>query len=593
MKSNVLKGGEFLIREINADDVFIPEEFDEEQNMMFQTAHEFTDKSVFPVMDKLDKHDRELLKKLMKEAGEIGLLGVSIPEEYDGFGQSFLTSMRVVEAMGKGFSFSVAFSAHTGISTLPILYFGNEEQKKKYIPKLATGEHTGAYCLTEPDAGSDANSGKARAVLSADGKQYTLNGVKMWITNGGIADILTVFARIGDDKNLSAFIVERNLEGVEVASDEEKMGIQGSSTTQIFLSDVKVPAENLLGERNNGFKIALYILNFGRIKLAGATVGACKNVINESVRYANERKQFGQYISSFPAMKYKLAEQVIRTFANESATYRITSDIENATQALKDSGMEKNKAIVEGIRQFGIEASISKVFGSEMLDYVVDEGVQIYGGMGYSQETQVEKAYRDARINRIFEGTNEINRLVIIGELLKRGMKGEIDLLAPAKKVAKELMEIPDFDSASQEYFEEKRSIISNFKKSVLMAAGAAMKKYQAALMQEQELLFNFSNMIIQLYAAESVLLRVEKLSKMYDENKIGLYKDMLDVFVYDAAFKINKEGVDAVNTFAEGDEKMAMLMGMKRFTKVAGVNVVAARRRIADKLIEDNKYNF
>ncbi|KAA3614946.1 MAG: acyl-CoA dehydrogenase [Calditrichaeota bacterium] len=588
---DILKGGEFLIKEINADDIFIPEEFDEEQNMMFQTAHEFTDKSVFPVIDQLDKHDRELLDKLMKEAGEIGLLGVSVPEEYDGFGQSFLTSMRVVEAIGKGFAFSVAFSAHTGISTLPILYFGNEEQKKKYIPKLASGEHIGAYCLTEPDAGSDANSGTTKAVLSDDGKHYILNGVKMWITNGGIANILTVFAKIDDDKNLSAFIVERNSEGVEIAPDEEKMGIQGSSTTQIFLEDVKVPVENLLGERGNGFKIALYILNFGRIKLAGATIGACKNVINESVRYSNERKQFGQYISSFPAMKYKMAEQVIRTFANESLTYRISNDIENATQALQDSGMEKDKAIVEGIRQFGIEASISKVFGSEMLDYVVDEGVQIYGGMGYSQETQVEKAYRDSRINRIFEGTNEINRTVIIGEILKRGMKGEIDLLTPAKEVAKEIME--PSEEQDLDYFSTKKQIVSNFKKTVLLIAGAAMKKYQVALMQEQELLFNFSNIIMQLYTAESVMLRVQKLSKMYDENKLSLYKDILDVWVYDASFRIYKEGIDAINSFAEGDENKGLMMGLKRFTKVAGLNVVAARRRIADKLIEDNKYNF
>ncbi len=588
---DILKGGEFLIKEINAEDIFIPEEFGEEQNMMFQTAHDFTDKSVFPVIDQLDKHDRELLDKLLKEAGEIGLMGVSIPEEYDGFGQSFLTSMRVVEAIGKGFAFSVAFSAHTGISTLPILYFGNEEQKKKYIPKLGSGEYIGAYCLTEPDAGSDANSGTTKAVLNDDGT-YTLNGVKMWITNGGIADVLTVFAKIGDDKNLSAFIVDRSSEGVEVAPDEEKMGIQGSSTTQIFFTDVKVPAENLLGERGNGFKIALYILNFGRIKLAGATVGACKNIINETVRYANERKQFGQYISSFPALKYKMAEQVIRTFANESLTYRISNDIENATKALKDSGMDKDKAIVEGIRQFGIEASISKVFGSEMLDYVADEGVQIYGGMGYSQETQVEKAYRDSRINRIFEGTNEINRMVIIGEILKRGMKGEIDLLNPAKQVTKELMEKPE-DTSNLDYFALNKKIVSNFKKSVLLVAGAAMKKYETALMKEQELLFNFANIIMQLYAAESVLLRVEKLSKMYDENKIGLYKDMLDVFVYDAAFKIYKEGIDAINSFSEGEEHKGLMMGMKRFTKVAGINVVAARRRIADKLIEDNKYNF
>ena len=592
MSTNI-KGGEFLVKETLSEDVFIPEEFNEEQQMMAQTCRDFVDTQVIPVVDQLDKHDRELLTKLMRDAGELGILGVSVPEQYEGFGQNFVTSMRTAEEMGSAFSFAVAYSAHTGIGTLPILYYGTEEQKQKYVPKLATGEYVGAYCLTEPDAGSDANSGKSKAILTDDGKHYKLNGVKMWITNGGISDVLIVFAKIGDDKNLSAFIVESAWEGVTIGADEEKMGIKGSSTVQIYLNDVMVPVENLLGEQNGGFKIALNILNLGRIKLGAAVIGGAKGILGNAINYAHERKQFGKKISEFTAIQHKLAEMALQIFAAASLTYRASQNIDDEITALVEGGMSKEKANIEGMRQYAIEASIAKVFDSEVLDYVADEGVQIYGGMGYSAETPVEKAYRDARINRIFEGTNEINRMVIVGEILKRAFKGEIDLLNPATAVAKELMGIPDFGEASMDYFEEKKKYIQNFKKAVLMISGAALQKFGAKLNDEQELLFNAADMLIGIYAAESMMLRVEKLSKKYDENKIGLYKDMLDVFMYDIAFKINKAGVDGVNSFATGDEKMGMLMGMKRFTKVEGVNVVAARRRIAAKLIDDNKYNF
>lgn len=592
-ENNILKGGEFLIKETQAKDIFIPEEFNEEQLLMAQSCKEFTETKVLPQMDALEKHDSVLLKKMMKEAGDLGLFGISIPEKYNGFGQNFVTSMLTTEEMGKGFSFAVAFSAHTTIGMLPILYYGTEAQKDQYLLPLASGEMIGAYALTEPEAGSDPNSGKSKAVLSKDGKSFTLNGVKIWITNGGVADVLIVFAKIEDDKNLSAFIVESAWKGVSAGPEEHKMGIKGSSTVQIYLEDVKVPLENLLGERNGGFKIALNILNLGRIKLSGATVGASKATINASIEYANVRKQFGKKIADFPAIKSKMAEMIIKTFASESLTYRASQNIEDVIQSLTEGGMEKSKATLEGVRQYAIETSIAKVFGSESLDFVADEAVQIYGGMGYSSETLVERAYRDSRINRIFEGTNEINRMLIVGELLKRAMKGEIDLLSPAKEVAKELMSIPDFGSLSTDYYELKRKSIVNFKKAVLMVAGAAVQKYMQSFAEEQEIMMFLADMIIGTYAAESMMLRVEKLEQKTSYKPIEIYKDMLDVFIYDLSFKINKYGVDAVNSFAKSDDQKAMLMGMKRFTKHNSVNVKEARRRIADVLIEDHKYKF
>jgi len=589
----VLKGGEFLIRETEAKDIFIPEEFDEEQRMMAQTCREFTETQVNPNMDQLEKHDRKLLRKLMQDAGDLGILGISVPEEYEGFGQNFVTSMLTTEEMGKGYSFAVAYSAHVGIGTLPILYYGTEEQKQKYIPGLANGKLVGAYCLTEADAGSDPNSGKAEAVLTKDGKFYNLNGVKIWITNGGVADLFIVFAKVKGDKNLSAFIIEKELKGLTIGADEVKMGIKGSTTVQLYMDDVKVPVENMLGEQNSGFKIALNILNLGRIKLSGATVGACKATIDNALNYANERKQFGSPISNFGAIKFKLSEMAILTFASESLTYRASQNIDDAIAGYIADGMDKGKASLEGIRQYAIEASIAKVYGSEVLDYIVDEAVQIYGGMGYSAETLVERAYRDSRINRIFEGTNEINRMVTVGELLKRGMKGELDLITPAKAVASELLAIPDFGAASPGYFEAKHTIITKLKKSILLVAGAALQKYMDKFADEQEIIMNLADMINYTYAAESMMLRVEKLNNLYDDDKLSLYKDVLDIFFYDVAPKIHKFGIDAVNSFAEGDEHMGMLMGMKRFTKVPGVNVVSIRRKIADHMISANKYNL
>jgi alkylation response protein AidB-like acyl-CoA dehydrogenase len=593
MDKKTLKGGEFLIKESSYQDIFIPEEFNEEQKMMAETTREFVKTQVIPKIKELDKHNPPLLKKLLKSAGELGLLGVSVPEEYEGFGQNTVTSLRVAEEMGAGFCFVVAYTAHVGIGTQPILYYGNEAQKKKYLPKLASGELIGAYCLTEPEAGSDANSGKSRAILSGDGKYYILNGVKMWITNGGVADVQIVFAKIDDDKNLSAFIVESEWAGITIGAEEEKMGIKGSSTVQIYYENVKVPVENLLGERDGGFKIALNILNLGRLKLGGGTTGACKAVITSSIGYANERKQFKTPIAQFGAIKHKLAEMAILTFAAESLIYRSAQNVDDAIEAYIAQGMDKGKATLEGLRQYAIEASIVKVYGSEVLDFVVDEGVQIYGGMGYSAETDVERAYRDSRINRIFEGTNEINRMVMVGELLKRAMKGEINMLGPAMEVAKELTGIPDFGDMSQDYFEVKKKAILNFKKAILMVSGAAVQKFTDKLQDEQELLFAAADMLILTYAAESFMLRVEKLQHMRGEANVDLYKKMLDVYMNDAAAEIKKLGDDAIYSFAEGNDKMGMLSGMKRFTKVDGVNVIDARRKIAQKIIDENKYPF
>src|ERR1700752_1165837 len=476
-KSNQTKGGEFIIKETNAQDIFIPEQWTEEQLMMKKTCEDFVAQEVLPHLDKIDNQEPGLVPSILEKAGELGILGISVPENLGGMGFDFVTSMLTTEVIGAGHSVAVALSAHTGIGTLPILYYGNEAQKKRYIPKLATGQWKACYCLTEPGSGSDANSGKTSAKLSADGKHYVLNGQKMWITNGGFADVFTVFAKIDDDKNLSAFIVEKAFGGISLNPEEHKMGIKGSSTRQVFFNDCKVPVENLLSERENGFKIAVNILNIGRAKLAGAAIGASKQVNTKSVEYANERNQFGRPISKYGAIRYKLAEQAVRTFACESAIYRASQNIEDAINALHEGGMDQAKAKLKGIEQFSVECAILKVHGSEVLDYVVDEGVQVYGGMGYSAEAPMDRAYRDARINRIFEGTNEINRMLIVDMILKRAMKGELDLMGPATAVSKELMSIPDFGNEDEGAFAKEKKTIINLKKCILMVAGAAVQK--------------------------------------------------------------------------------------------------------------------
>jgi alkylation response protein AidB-like acyl-CoA dehydrogenase len=500
--STTIKGGEFLIKTTDANSVFIPEQFNEEQRMIEQMATDFLKQEIWPNLDRIDSQEAGLTESLLNKAAELGLLGMSIPEQYGGFEKDFVTGMLTTEVLGAAHSFAVSISAHTGIGTLPTLYYGNEEQKKKYIPKLASGEWKACYCLTEPGSGSDANSGKTKAVLSADGKHYILNGQKMWITNGGFAEIFTVFAKIDDDENLSAFIVEKSFGGITLNPEEHKMGIKGSSTRQVFFNDTKVPVENLLSERGNGFKIAVNILNIGRIKLAAAAIGASKRVVDHAVNYANERQQFGRSISKYGAIKHKMAEQAIQIYACESALYRATQNIEDAIKSLEAGGMTHEKALLKGVEQFAIEAAILKVHGSETLDFVVDEGVQIYGGMGYSAEAPMERAYRDSRINRIFEGTNEINRLLTVDMILKRAMKGELDLMGPAQAVAGELMSIPDFGDADTTLFAQEKKLIANFKKAVLMVAGAAVQKLMMQLSKEQEILMNVADMITDVYVA-------------------------------------------------------------------------------------------
>ncbi|HEY3402003.1 MAG TPA: acyl-CoA dehydrogenase family protein [Ohtaekwangia sp.] len=593
--NQAIKGGEFLIRETKAGEIFIPEEFNEEQKMIEQQCKDFLAKEVWPRLDEIDSmKDPNLMPSILDKAGELGLLGTSVPQDLGGFGMDFNTTMLVAEVIGSGHSVAVALSAHTGIGTLPILYYGNDAQKKKYIPKLATGEWKAAYCLTEPDSGSDANSGKTKAVLTSDGKHYVINGQKMWITNGGFADIYVVFAKIDNDKNLSAFIVEKTFGGVTMNEEEKKMGIKGSSTRQIFFNDCKVPVENLLSERENGFKIAVNILNIGRIKLGVAAVGGSKATISKAVKYATERKQFNVPIASFGAIKHKIAEMVTRVFASESAHYRAGQNIDDAYNAFVAGGMDSAKARLKSLEEFAIECAILKVHGSEILDFTVDEGVQIYGGMGFSAEGPMDRAYRDARINRIFEGTNEINRLLTIDMLMKRAMKGSLDLMNPAMAVQKELMAIPDFGASEEEgIFVKEKKAVQNLKKAGLMVSGAAVQKFMMKLSEEQEVLMNLADMLIEAYVAESILLRVEKLIGLKGENACAIQKEMAMIYLHHAINKGAAAGREAINSFAEGDEQRLMLMGLKRFTKIDPYNLKEARRKVANHVIEKGAYPF
>ncbi len=588
--ATTLKGGEWLIKTSTPQETFIPENFNEEQVMVKEMCATFLDTEVLPVVQRIDKMEEGLMPSLLDKAGEQGLLGTSAPEEYGGLGKDFITATLVNEGLGGGYSFSVAVAAHTGIGTLPILYFGTPEQKAKYIPKLASGEWKGAYGLTEPNSGSDALSAKTTAKLSDDGKHYILNGQKCWITNGGFADVYTVFAKI-DGKDFTGFIVERGMEGFTQGSEEHKMGIKGSSTVQLYFQDCKVPVENLLGEVGKGHVIAFNILNIGRLKLAAAALGGSKRSLNTALTYAATREQFKQPILNFGAIQHKLAEMAIRIWVCESALYRTSKWIDDKEHELLAAGKPFNEALLGAAEEYAIECAMLKVDGSEVLDYVVDEGVQIHGGNGFSDEYDISRAYRDSRINRIYEGTNEINRLLTVDMVLKRAMKGRLDIMTAAMNVQKELMSIPDFGSDDETAFAKEYKAIANFKKAIMLTAGAAVQKFMMKIEHEQEVLMNIADMAIQTFNAESALLRTAKLVEEKGEAACAFELDVMRTYLYDAADRINKFGKDAINAFAEGDEHRMMLLGLKRFTKVDPFNTKEARRRIVAKLRNDGKY--
>lgn len=587
-----LKGGEWLIKPSAPENTFTADDFSEEQLMIKDMCDQFLDMEVYPKLDRIDALEAGLMPSLVAKAGEQGLLATAFPEAYGGMGKDFVTSTIINEYLGGGYSFSVAVAAHTGIGTLPILYFGTEEQKQKYIPKLITGEWAGAYGLTEPNSGSDALSAKTTAKLSDDGKHYILNGQKCWITNGGFAHVYTVFAKVDGDK-FTGFIVERGTEGFTQGPEEHKMGIKGSSTVQLYFQDAKVPVENVLGEIGKGHKIAFNILNIGRLKLCAAALGGARRSMNISVEYAKTREQFKQPIANFGAIKHKIAEMTIKTFVAESALYRTAAWIDEKEKEQLESGKHFNEALLSAAEEYAIECAMLKVYGSEVLDFVVDEGVQIHGGNGFSAEYNISRAYRDSRINRIYEGTNEINRLLTLDMTLKRAMGGRLDLMGPAMNAQKDLMSIPDFSSEEETTFSRELKLVANFKKAILIAAGAAVQKLMMKIENEQEVLMNLADMAIETFNAESVLLRVIKLSQTKGEANTQLQQDMMRTYLYDAADKILKSGKDAVNAFAEGDEQRMILMGLRRFTKAEPFNIKDARRRIADKVIAEGKYCF
>jgi alkylation response protein AidB-like acyl-CoA dehydrogenase len=589
---STLKGGEWLISQGNPFETFTPEDYTEEQLMVRDMCLQFLQTEVLPVVERIDKMEPGLMPALMEKAGEQGLLGASVPEDLGGMGKDFVTSTLVSEGLGGGYSFSVAMSAHAGIGTLPILYFGTEEQKKKYIPKLATGEWKGSYGLTEPGSGSDALGAKTTATLSADGKHYLLNGQKCWITNGGFADVYTVFAKIDGDK-FTAFIVEREFEGFTRGPEEHKMGIKGSSTVQLYFQDCKVPLENVLGEIGKGHIIAFNILNIGRLKLAAAAIGGAKLALSESVQYAKTREQFKTPIANFGAIKYKLAEMAVKIYADESALYRTAKWIDDKEAELLASGKPFNEALLGAAEEFAIECAILKVHGSEVLSFVVDEGVQVHGGNGYSDEYNISRAYRDSRINRIYEGTNEINRLLTVDMMLKRAMKGKLDLMGPAMRIQKELMSIPEFGDGEEGAFAKEQKTIANMKKCILMVAGAAVQKLMTNLTSEQEIIMNIADMAIETFVAESTLLRVVKATDKNSDENNKVQIAMMQVYLNDAVDIVAKSGKEAINAFAEGDEQKMMLLGLKRFAKAEPFNSKDARRLIADRLIRDGRYGL
>lgn len=598
-EKDILRGGQFLVKETNCDDVFTPEDFSEEQKMMKDAVIEFNDREIIPNKRRFEARDFALTEECMRKAGELGFLSVAVPEAYGGLGMGFVSTLLTCDYISSGTgSFSTAFGAHTGIGTLPITLYGTEEQKQKYVPKLATGEWFGSYCLTEPGAGSDANSGKTTATISKDGKSYKINGQKMWISNAGFCKLMIVFARIEDDKYITGFIVEydkNNPNGITLGEEEHKLGIHASSTRQVFFNDTVVPIENMLGGRGEGFKIAMNALNVGRIKLAGACLDSQRRITTTAVQYANQRQQFKTPISEFGAIKVKLAEMATSAYVGESATYRAAKNIEDRIALRVAAGNSHQEAELKGVEEYAIECSILKVAVSEDVQNCADEGIQIFGGMGFSEDTPMEAAWRDARITRIYEGTNEINRMLSVGMLAKKAMKGHVDLLTPAMKVQEELMGIPSFDIPDySELFSEEKEMIKKLKKTFLMIAGAAVQKFGQELDDQQQLLIAAADILIEIYLAESAILRTEKNAKRFGEESQSIQIAMSKLYLYHAVDLVEEKGKESIISFAEGDQQKMMLMGLKRYTKYINYpDIVDLRNAIAEKVKAENKYCF
>ena len=593
----MIRGGQFIVKTPTPSSVFSIEDLSEEQRMMRDSTMEFAERELWANWERFEKKDYEFTKVCMQKAGELGLLSIAVPELYGGMGMGFVSTMLVCDYIsGVSGSFSTAFGAHTGIGTMPITLYGNEEQKQKYVPKLASGEWFGAYCLTEPSAGSDANSGKTKAVLSEDGSHYLITGQKMWISNAGFANLFIVFARIEDDKNITGFIVENDpSNGISYGEEEHKLGIHSSSTRQVFFNETKVPLENMLSERGNGFKIAMNALNVGRIKLAAACLDAQRRVIREAVKYAKERVQFGTPIADFGAIKEKLAVMATNCYADESAAYRAAKDIENSIANRLAKGSTHQEAELKGVEEFAIECSILKVIVSEHIQSCSDEGIQIFGGMGFSADAPMESAWRDARISRIYEGTNEINRMLSVGMLIKKAMKGHVDLLGPAYAVKEELMGIPSFEVPDfSEPLSQEVDLIKRLKKVFLMVAGAAVEKYGTELESNQMLLLCAADILIEIYQSESVVYRTLKNIERYGADRQTVQIAMAQLYVFNATEHIERRAKEGIASISEGDERRGMLMGLKRFTKYQNLpNIVGIKELIAASIKNSDGYVF